>query len=91
MLQNQISIAHLLDKHFFDDIFAFLVALAGLVTFGICPSYKCLATLARDIADSVKPCDQNPILSSPDSDIHTLIKQIGTTYYSAKDLTTWWQ
>ena len=75
----------------FDNKFALFVLLVGFVSLLVSPANKGVATFAENVADCVQPSDQATLLRRSQGDIHTLIKQIGTTYYSAKDLTTWWQ
>ena len=46
---------HSLDKHFLDNVLAFFVTLAGLVTFDVSPSNERLASFTCDVTDTVQP------------------------------------
>ena len=70
--------------HLLDYEFLLLVLLASFVRPGIGPPHHRLAALAKDITNTVKPRDEKPIFSLPNSDIDALIKQIGTTWSSIK-------
>ncbi len=63
----------------FHNEFPLFILLACFVSFGICPTYHILASLAVDITNTMETSDQEPVLRWTDADIDTVIKKISSS------------
>ena len=70
----------------FNDVFSLLVFLTTFVRLGIGPADHRLTSLTKDIAHTMQTSDEEAIFGRTDSDIDTLVKEIGPTMPSVKAL-----
>lgn len=76
------------EVYFLKDEFAFLVLLTWLISFHISPANQVFASLAKDVAYTMKACYEGSLLGRSNIDVHTMVKQVSTAYWKQKRLET---
>lgn len=62
----------------FNDVLPLFVLLAALEGLFIFPAQSGLAVLAVDVSNSMKACQQHPLLGWPAAHVHHRIEEVGT-------------
>lgn len=63
------------------SLFVFLTALKGMLIF---PTQRGFTVFTVDVSDSMKTCEENPLLSWPTAHVHHCIEEIGSSLAALK-------